>query len=124
MAAICWHCIEDSYLKQIVRDNGKPKLCSECDKETEFAFDAEDLAEILDPILREHYCEGEEVKRYGPNDDEWWEQEGESMSDVLQEVLGQYLGWEEEVVDALVDSESVDRSDGEIGFYDDQRNYV
>jgi hypothetical protein len=124
VAAICWRCVEDEYLKEIVRTKGRTDLCSECQSDAENAFTADDLAEVLDPIIRENFNLGEDVKRFGEDDSEWWEQEGDPMSDHLQEVIGQYLGWEDEIVDALMDSEEVDRRDGEEGFYDRTQNYV
>ena len=59
---------------------------------------AEDLAEAVDPIMREHFALGEDVKRFGPDDEEWWEQEGDPLDHHLQEVIAQYLGFEDEIV--------------------------
>jgi hypothetical protein len=125
MAAVCWKCVEDEYLKEIVHRDGHVEQCSICNGEAENAFDPEDFAPILDPILREHIELGEDVKRFAvENDDEWWEQEGEPLSDRLQEVIGQYLGFEDEIVEALVDYEDARWQDGDDGFYHDDQSYV
>jgi len=124
LAAICWRCVEDVYLQEIVQTKGRPDLCSECQGEAENAFTADDLAKVLDPIIRENFNLGEDVKRFGEDDREWSEQEGYPMPDHLQQVIGQSLGWEDEIFDALMDTEEVDRSDGEEGFYDETQNYV
>ena len=44
MAAVCWQCIEDEYLKNIIREKGEPDQCSLCDGEHENAFTAYDFA--------------------------------------------------------------------------------
>ena len=100
MSAVCWKCIEDEYLKTIIKKKGTRQKCSLCD-DTRKAFTAEDLAEAVDPIVREHFAQGENVKKFGEDDAEWWEQEGDPLDHHLQEVIGQYLGFEDEIVEAL-----------------------
>ena len=85
---------------------------------------AEQLAEVLDPILQEHFEPGPEVKKFGQDDEEWWEQEGDSLSFFIQEILGQYLGFEDEIVDALVEHEDCWPPDGDIPFFDASQDYV
>ena len=106
MSAVCWKCIEDEYLKQILKNGGTPQKCTLCGDRRK-AFTAEDLAEAVDPIMREHFAPGEDVKRFGEDDQEWWEQEGDPLDHHLQEVIGQYLGFEDEIIRAL---EEMDRS--------------
>jgi hypothetical protein len=86
--AVCWRCIEDEYLKEIVRENGKLTECSLCEAKKSKAFTAAELAEVLDPIMQEHFEQGPEVKKFGPDDEEWWEQEGDPLSFHIQEVIG------------------------------------
>jgi hypothetical protein len=124
VGAVCWRCIEDEYLKAIVREKGEPSECSLCGDDTEPVFAAGDLAEVLDPIMRKHFVEGPEVKKFGDDDEEWWEQKGDPLSFHIQEVIGQYLGFEEEIADALDKGEYVDYGDGEIPFYDTSQDYV
>ena len=121
---VCWKCIEDEYLKEIVRDQGEPTQCSLCDQEEENAFSANDLAQVLDPIMQEHFEQGPEVKKFGLDDAEWWEQEGDPLSFHIQEVIGQYLGFEDEIVEALVENEDVWEPDGDIAFFDSSSDYV
>jgi hypothetical protein len=61
---------------------------------------------------------GEDVKRFGEDDKEWWEQEGDPLDHHLQEVFGQYLGFEDEIVAALEERDPADPRDGDIPFYD------
>jgi hypothetical protein len=123
MSAVCWKCIQDEDLKRIVRSKGTPQKCSLCECKRK-AFTAEDLAETIDPIMREHFAQGEDVKRFGPDDEEWWEQEGDLLDHHLQEVIGQYLGFEDEIVSALEEGDPADPRDGESSFYDSTQNYV
>jgi RES domain/HEPN/RES N-terminal domain 1 len=124
LAALCWRCAEDEHLQRIIRENGRPELCSECDGEIENAYDADDLAQVLDPILREHFRIGEMVRKFGEDDKDWYEQEGDPLPHHIQEVIGQFLGWEDDIVSALVQREDVDERDGEQPFYDDSQEYV
>jgi hypothetical protein len=117
-------CVEDEYLKKIVQEKGELQLCSECGTDTRKAFTAEDLAEVLDPILQEHYAQGEEVKRFGPDDEEWWEQEGDPLSHIVQEPLGQYFSFNDEIVDALIENDDALPQDGEEPFFSNDINYV
>jgi hypothetical protein len=124
VGTVCWRCIEDEYLKKIIRERGEPAECDLCENNEENAFTAEDLAEVLDPIMREHFRQGEEVKRFGKDDSEWWEQEGDPLSFHLQEVIGQYLGFEDEIVEALVNNDGARPQDGEEPFFDSSQDYV
>jgi hypothetical protein len=66
----------------------------------------------------------ENVKKFGPDDEEWWEQEGDPLDHHLQDVIGQYLGFEDEIVSALEEGDPADLRDGEIAFYDSTQDYV
>jgi hypothetical protein len=124
MDAVCWRCIEDEYLKEIIREQGAPVECSLCENDEEKAFTVEDLAKILDPIMREHFAQGEDVRKFGEDDKDWWEQEGDPLSFHVQEVIGQDLEFEDEIVEALVVIDPADPRDGEDPFFDDSQNYV
>lgn len=123
MSAVCWECVEDVYLKKIVKKTGKGADCSICGRRRK-SFSAEDLAALIDPILREHVKPGESVKRFGPDDDDWWDQEGDALDHHVQEIIGQYLGFEEEIIDALEDQDPAQPQDGEVPFYDNSQSYV
>ena len=123
MKAVCWKCIEDEYLKEIVKKEGKPQKCTLCDARRK-AFTAEDLAGAVDPIMRKHFAPGEDVKRFGEDDKEWWEQEGDPLDYHLQEVFGQELGFEDDIVAALEEMDPADPRDGDMVFYDSTQDYV
>ena len=124
MAAVCWHCIEDEYLKTIVRESGEVEECDPCRRDDEKAFGPDEFSEVLDPLMREHFVQGPEVKKFGEDDSEWYEQEGDPLSHHLQEVIGQYLGFEDEIVEALESNEDVRPQDGEEAFFDSSQDYV
>ena len=123
MGTVCWQCIEDEYLKQIVKDSGTRATCDLCSKKRK-SFTAENLAEIVDPILQEHLRIGEDEKRFGNDDEEWWEQTGDPLDYHLQEVFGQYFGFEDEIVTALEENDPADLRDGDVPFYDGSQNYL
>jgi hypothetical protein len=97
VSAVCWSCIEDEYLKKIIREKGTPKECLLCKRNDENAFGPDDLAEVVAPIMQMFFIHGLEVKKFGEDDSEWFEQEGDSLSVHLQEVIGQHLGFEDEM---------------------------
>jgi hypothetical protein len=123
VSAVCWKCIEDEFLKKIVKKRGTRAKCDLCDKVMK-SFTPEDLAEVLDPIMREHFKPGEDVKRFGEDDNDWWEQEGDPLSHHVEEVIGQYLGFEDEIVAALERNDPARPQDGEFPFFDGTQDYV
>ncbi len=124
MSAVCWRCIEDEYLKKMIRENGTPGECSLCKRNDENAFGSAELAEVLEGIMHVCFDHGPKVKKFGEDDSEWWEQEGDPLSVHVQEVIGQYLGFEDEIVDALKANEDVSRQDGEEPYFDRSLQYV
>jgi hypothetical protein len=122
--AVCWQCVEDEYLQKIIKAEGELIECSVCGEDDQNAFTVEQLGELLEPILREHFELGQEVKRFGEDDKEWWEQEGDPLSWAVQTVLGQYFDFEDDIVDAVVDAEDVWPGDGDVSFFDTSCNYV
>jgi hypothetical protein len=112
--AICWECFDDKYLKEIVKNEGEQLECSVCGEERA-AFTVERLGERIEPIMREHFRQG---------DQDYGEQRGDSLSFCVQEVVGECFGLEDDIVEAVVATEHVDPSDGDVPFFDDTCNYV
>src|SRR5271155_1817367 len=111
--AVCWKCIEDKHLSTIVRQKGERLKCSVC-QATRKGFTVDQLGEVLEPVLREQIKLGQEVD---------WEQQGDPLSYWVQEVLGQYFDFNEEIVTAVVNAEGGDPSDGDVPFFDDAADY-
>src|SRR5262245_7029516 len=126
MSAVCWNCVEDTHLKKLIKEEGEVQECSECGETDKEAFSAYDLAESLAPIIQEHYAHGEQVPTWGEGDDDsvWYEQEGESLFDIVQEVLGQYFDFSDEIVDELIENDGARPQDGEEPFFSNEINYV
>src|SRR5579864_3055735 len=121
-SAVCWKCVEDEYLSKRVQREGERLRCSVCHK-TRKGLNLERLAEVLDPILREHIRAGREIPMLDDNDHTYYEQQGDPLSHWVQTVLDQYFDFNDEIVDALVAGEYVDVADGDIPFYDDTADY-
>ncbi len=123
--AVCVACIEDLALRELVQAEGTKQNCVECG-ESNVAISIKDLASLIDPFIREHYRHGPFERRYGPADDDgyWEEQQGEDLSNVLQEVVGQYFDFNDVLVDTLIDNDPADISDGDEPFYDSGISYV
>lgn len=122
--AICFKCIEDEILRATVESEGEPLLCECCGTENNNAFSYERLGEELAPVVREHFQLGPTVRKFYDDDREGWEQEGDSLSDIVQIVLGQDVGDPNALVRALIDAEDYWPGDGDEAFYDDTQLYV
>ena len=68
---ICFACIEDSYLKEIIKTEGTPLKCSVCDEDGNNAITVKDLGKLMEPIMREHFSLGESIRMFGEEED-WW----------------------------------------------------
>lgn len=121
--AVCFECIDDFYLKKIIKDEGALLECSVCGEESNNAFSVEQLGKLLEPIMRKHFLPGDSIKEFGGDDDEWWRQEGEPMSWAVQIVLDQYLDFVDEIVDAVIEAEGWQHNDAS-SFWDKTSNYV
>lgn len=122
--AVCYDCVEDEHLKEIILNDGVPIECSVCHGAYNNAIAVGQLGKLMEPILREHFSLGQEYKNFGKDDNGWWEQEGEPLSSVVQEVLGQHFDFEDEIVDAVIDAEDVWPPDGDVPFFDNTSSYV
>ena len=78
MNAMCWKCAEDEYLAKIIKAEGSRLKCSLCETNRK-AFDVEELAAIVDPIMQAHFYVGESVRRPSEDDHDEWEQEGDPL---------------------------------------------
>lgn len=122
--AICFKCIEDEVLRATVESEGEPLLCESCGEENNNAFSYERLGEELEPLVREHFQLGPTVRKFYDDDQEGWEQEGNSLLDIVQMMLGQDIDDPDALVSALMVAEHYWPGDGEDAFYDDTQLYV
>lgn len=118
--AICWNCIDDSYLKSMVKKEGQRATCMACNGFRRKAITLTELGELLDPIVRQHFRLGEHIRVFTSDDDDYghWEQQGDDLSYVLQTVLGQSFDFEDEIVAAMAEAEGCYPPDGDESFYD------
>lgn len=121
--AICYECVEDFYLKKVIQDEGEPIECSVCGEAENNAITVEDLGKLMEPIMRKHFVHGRSIKQFGDNDKEWWEQRGDPISYCVQEVLGQYFEFEDEIVDAVIAADDYWPGDGGEAYWDDTSMY-
>jgi len=123
--AVCVDCIEDEALRELVRAEGHDQACAECGEERT-AVSIKDLAALIDPYIREHYEPGPYERQYNAGDDDsyWEEQQGEDLSSVVQDLVGQYFEFNDAIVNALIENDPADIRDGDEPFYASDINYV
>jgi hypothetical protein len=121
--AICHSCIEDTFLSEIVKEQGKALPCAVCGK-SKIALTITQLANVVEPVLRQNLQQGENERVFGEDDDDdRWEQEGESLAFAVQRILGQYFDFEDELIEAIC-AIGWDPRDGDGPYWDSTQNYV
>ncbi|MFL9882879.1 RES family NAD+ phosphorylase [Paraburkholderia agricolaris] len=122
--AICSSCIEDAHLREALKGHFEELECTECGEVSDEAVTVDSLTAVIEPVLREHFHQGEQEKHFGENDSEWWEQAGEPLNEVIQEVTGQYFSFEDELIGAVCDLDDAWIPDGDEPIWDTTANYV
>jgi hypothetical protein len=115
--ALCWSCAGDLHLRDIIEREGSPMHCSMSGEQRKSVFVVAELAQLMEPIMREHFSLGQQIKISGDNDAEWSAQQGEPMSWWYTNFLGKYLDFEDELIDAMVEAEDVWQKDGDEAFW-------
>jgi hypothetical protein len=123
---LCSRCVEDNYLKGIITAEGVADLCDSCNEARPHTISIGRLGKILEGILRERYVPGEYGPRFVLEDDhdDNFDQAGDDLAFIIQDVLGQYFDFNEEIVAAVIEAEDCSPSDGDIPFFEDTTNYV
>src|SRR5437870_356856 len=115
MAQICLQCIGDEALRSQVKDASTEAACSFC-HEQRLGISLRLLAETVDPVLRE-YCQiGELSPVFRRDYDEPdFEEEGESLVNLLEAELDIPYEAAEQLAALLVDLDPACPQDGDIG---------
>jgi len=121
---LCKECVRDEHLSRHIEANCQINHCDECGLDDNQAISVEALGKILAPIVKENFALGETIKRFDENDHDYWEQEGESLSDIVQDVLSQYFNCHDQIVTAMCNADDAWPADGEDTFFDATSNYV
>jgi hypothetical protein len=109
---ICTRCIEDQFLAAIVQGDGEHALCDVCEKRRTRTVTIERLGELLALVILEYYEQGDDLPRFYDDDDRpTYEQAGEDLNSIAQEILEQELDFQDEVVQAVIDSDGYDPRD-------------
>jgi hypothetical protein len=105
----------DSYLRQIVEDEGSHSRCCSCGGTNENALSAEELAEIVGPIVREFFEPAYQTAN---------KQVGHPLLEVLEMVFSHYPPVIEEVGHVLVMAPAGRLKHGEPPFFSADERYV
>jgi hypothetical protein len=123
LISICIACIGDLSLRKIARLDAAQTKCSYCGKRR-LGTPMDTLAKIVDEPLRTYCRIGEEVPVFhGDSDSPDYEQEGDSLVDLLQMELNIEYDAAEDLAGILQESDPADPRDGEKPFYHSENNY-
>jgi hypothetical protein len=120
--SVCYQCFTDTYLSDQVANEGEIEECRVC-RETRETITVERLGQILEPIMRQNLAIGREIPDIGENDRLYYRQLGDSMAYWVQEILGQYFDFEDEIVSAVIDADDYWPPDGEEAYWDNTQDY-
>lgn len=124
MRFICHKCISDTDLKKIVGTEGEVEDCCECGGGEENAVSTERLGGIIEPVLRCLYSLGEDRPTISDESDKIsYVQCGESLAEIVEEVLGQYFECMDDVVSGVIAADEYWPPDGEEAYWDHTSNY-
>jgi hypothetical protein len=122
--SVCTKCVPGSGFEAWIADNGKAGSCSFGHGEVAHTVAVEDLAIAVDEYFRSNYAAGEEEVYFEPGFDK---PSYRTRGDSLEEVMGEILGCEPDVFDAVVealpDASHAEIKDGGEPFYDDLKTY-
>lgn len=121
---ICYECFEDSVLRERVQHEGTVDECRVCEEQRE-GISVEQLAEWLEPVMRDNLGWGREVPDFGGGDGDrmYYRRLGDPLDYWVQTFLGQYFDFQSEIIDAVIDSEFVYPGDPEETFWDEAMDY-
>ena len=69
-SAVCLKCARDSHLKELIKSGGQLIECSLCHESERAAFDVKQLAERIEPVLRDHFEQGDKTPEFGEDGEE------------------------------------------------------
>jgi hypothetical protein len=121
---ICYQCIPDLGLGEIVRRDGEPARCCLCGKLRK-TLTIREIAEQIDPVFRKYFEHGGTERQIGTGDDDtvYEEQRGEDLNTVVQYFIGDLLPCHDTIVSELIDQDDYRPQDGDEAFYGSDINY-
>lgn len=121
---ICYECFEDTVLRERVQREGTVDECRVCDEQRE-GISVEQLAEWLEPVMRDNLGWGREVPDLGGGDSDSisYRRLGDPLEYWVQTFLGQYFDFQEEIIAAVIDTEFIAPGDVVDPFWDEAMEY-
>lgn len=121
---VCNDCIGDTDVEQWIRSTGRTRRCAFC-KNVGLAVKIEELAAHVDPVFRMYFEFGPSVPSFDDDSDRvYYEQEGDSLDDLISEILVCDDNVASEVSSALISSDPYDPRDGDEPFYSSEALYA
>lgn len=122
---ICSDCLEDPYLRMLVKKEhaiGECSICGQCQNHT---ITVADLGKLIAPIVQQCFVWGDSYP-WGDDDNgkTFYFDMGEPLESVVDEILGQSLDCHEAIVEAVIDAEDVRPQDGDEPFIVAGQHYV
>ena len=124
MFFICQNCIRDADLKKLAEDEWEEENCSECGSIGKLAISTERLGSIIEVVLRRLYYPRDIYPVISDDSEKIsYVQSGETMSFIIQEIIGQYFECMDELVKGVIDADEFDPRDGGEPYWDASASY-
>ena len=122
---VCWQCFEDEALQDHIRSDGSTATCCICglDQETITILD---LGALMYPILQEQFVSGPYDHVFDGEDDDSGhsQQQGQSLYELIEEVLGHSVPFQNALERAIQKQDPADIADGGEPYFSDATLFV
>jgi hypothetical protein len=116
---ICGECILEDGLADYIRRVGARAKCACCARVRK-VVPIEDIGAFMYPVLKDHFVPGEDGWVAHMDDDNGhFEQEGESLTDILLDILGEEPPFLDELEEAIRAQDPSNPMDGDYPYFDD-----
>jgi len=122
---ICWTCFDEEGMQEHIKSEGTVSKCAACGGRRR-ALPIVKIAEFTYPVLRDHYVPGPDEHVLGGDDDDngHWQQKGESLREILVDVLNDEPAYLDALENAIQEQDPANRHGGEDTYFSDANLFV
>lgn len=122
---VCWQCFEDRDLQARIRSEGRLSTCRVCGGRRK-SITILELGELMYPIMREQFVPGPYEHVFDGEDDDsgHQQQQGQTLYELIEEVLGQSVPFQDVLEAAIQYHDPADIRDGDEPYFSDAGLFV